>query len=71
MTALAHVFAVEVEPGWYAKEVGMYVRNGCTLMHTKSDADNFLDDIRRRTGRMYPSARVVEFALAEVTQEES
>jgi hypothetical protein len=70
MSTLAHVWAVEVEPGWYeAESRHTFVRHGMKLYRTGYEAANGCDDILRYCGNIYPAARVVEFELVEVHKE--
>lgn len=67
MTALAHVFAVEVEPGWYASEhMTMPTETHPWIFDDLYGAECERD--YQRESRGYPSARVVRFQLVEVKE---
>src|SRR5688572_18341695 len=67
MTALAHVFAAQVEPGKYCRGEFDYSRKKPTLYDSKAEALDMCVYEREEGG--YPSARVVRFQLVEVKEE--
>lgn len=62
---VAHVYAVELEPGRYWAEVDRAHETHPLLLRDKPEAADYLKFAWSR----YPSARVVKFELREVKEE--